>query len=442
MVVGDNTNNGVNEQNDFASFHLPPQYGCSPTETSGNLRIISFQLKSNTFAIIKKTLIQNKQIAIVGGGPGGLTLARLLQLKGANVKVYERDLNKDARVQGTTLDLHEESGLKALRQAQLLDEFKKNYRPGADKMIIVNENAEIFFSDHEEKPEEDFGNEYFRPEIDRGPLRNMLLESLQPNTVVWDSQFVSMQKQNDGWLLHFKNGAFAYADIVIGADGANSKIRPYITDIKPFYSGVSGVLTVEGLYDPETMAPTIHQLLKGGKIMAFGGGKTFTVASKGDGSLAFYVSYKVDESRLKNIDFADKPQVLAWFKKDFAEWGHMWLELFENAETTFIAIPIYCMPLDQTWQALPNLTILGDAAHLMPPFAGEGVNMAMLDALELSDCLCSENFSDLQTAIASYENQMRKRAAAAAQESLENGDKMHSTGALEKMLAFFGGKYS
>ena len=53
-------------------------------------------------------LLENKLIAIVGGGPGGLTLARLLQLKGANVKVYERDLNKDARVQGSLLDLHED----------------------------------------------------------------------------------------------------------------------------------------------------------------------------------------------------------------------------------------------------------------------------------------------------------------------------------------------
>jgi 2-polyprenyl-6-methoxyphenol hydroxylase-like FAD-dependent oxidoreductase len=384
-------------------------------------------------------LIQNKQIAIVGGGPGGLTLARLLQLKGANIKVYERDFNKDARVQGTTLDLHEGSGLKALRQAQLLDEFKKNFRPGADKMIIVNEHAEIFFSDHEGKPEEDFGSEHFRPEIDRGPLRKMLLESLQPDTVVWDSQFTSMQKQNDGWLLHFKNATSAYADIVIGADGGNSKIRPYITSIKPFYSGVSGILSVEGVYHPEIAAPNIHKLLQGGKIMAFGGGKCFTVASKGDGSLAFYVSYKADETRLKNIDFTDKTEVFAWFKKDFPDWSNVWHELFEKTETTFMLIPIYCMPLSQTWQALPNLTMLGDSAHLMPPFAGEGVNMAMLDALELSNCLCSENFSDMQTAVACYEDQMRKRAAAAAQESLENGDKMHSPDALQKMLAFFGG---
>jgi len=385
-------------------------------------------------------LLSGKKIAIVGGGPGGLTLARLLQLNGTDVKVFERDINKDARVQGTTLDLHEESGLKALRRAHLLNEFKKNYRPGADKLIIVNEKAKIFFSDHEEKPEEDFGSEHFRPEIDRGPLRKILLESLQPDTVIWDSQFVSMEKQGSGWLLHFKNQTLAYADIVIGADGANSKIRPYITTIKPFYSGISGVLSLEGVHNSETTVPEIHALLKGGKVMAFGGGKCFTVAAKGDGDLAFYASYKADETRLKNIDFSDKTQVLAWFKKDFPEWGNMWLELFENAGTTFLTIPIYSMPLDQTWQALPNLTMLGDAAHLMTPFAGEGVNMAMLDALELSDCLCGENYSDMQTAIASFEIQMRKRASAAAQESLENGDMMHNEGSLEKMLAFFHGK--
>jgi 2-polyprenyl-6-methoxyphenol hydroxylase-like FAD-dependent oxidoreductase len=381
-------------------------------------------------------LIKNKRIAIVGGGPGGLTFARLLQLKGVAVKVYERDLNKDARVQGTTLDLHEESGLKALREAQLLDEFKKNYRPGADKMIIANEHAETFFSDHQGKPEEDFGSEHFRPEIDRGPLRKMLLASLEPDTVVWDSQFVSIEKQGGGWQLHFKNKTYAFADIVIGADGANSKIRPYITDIKPFYSGISGLLG--SVYNPETTVPNIHKLLKGGKIMAFGGGKCFTVASKGDGNLAYYLSYKVDENRLKNMELADKTQMLAWFKKDFAEWGNVWQELFENAEIPFTPIPIYCMPITQTWKALPNLTMLGDAAHLMPPFAGEGVNMAMLDALELSSCLCNENFSDIQTAIAFYEKQMRKRAAVAAQESLENGNMMHSVDSLEKMVAFFG----
>src|SRR5436190_9119979 len=287
--------------------------------------------------------IQNKKIAIVGGGPGGLTLARLLQLKGATVKVYERDINKDARVQGTTLDLHEDSGLKALRHANLLEEFKMNYRPGADRMIITNEKAELFFSDHEGNPEADFGSEHFRPEIDRGPLRKMLLESLQPDTVVWDSQFVSMKNQNDGWQPHFKNETSAYADIVIGADGANSKIRPYITNIKSFYTGISGLMG--SVYNPETTVPNIHKLLKGGKIMAFGRGRFFCVASKGDGSLAYYLSYRTEENHFKNLDLADKTKMLSWFKNNFAEWGNVWNELFENAETPFMSIPIYCMPL-------------------------------------------------------------------------------------------------
>lgn len=384
-------------------------------------------------------LINNKSIAIVGGGPGGLILARLLQLKGANVKVYERDFNKDARLIGSPLDMHEESGLAALRKANLLNEFKKNFRPGADKMVIVNERAEIFFSDHETKPYEDFSSEHFRPEIDRGPLRNILLESLQPETVVWNSHFISMEKQNEGWLLHFKNSLSAYADIVIAADGANSKIRPYITNIKAFYSGVT---MLEGnVYDAEKAAPHIHALLNGGKIMAFGNKKDMLMGQKGNGDIGFYASFKADENWAANngLKYADKTQLLEWFKKEYFGWSPVWYELFENAATPFVPRPIYCMPLNQTWEALPNITMLGDAAHVMPPFAGEGANMAMLDALELSECLTSSAYNTLQEAISFYEINMRKRAAAAAQESLENGEKMHSEDALNTMLEFFNG---
>ena len=384
--------------------------------------------------------LKNKQITIVGGGPGGLTLARLLQLKGVNVKVYERDFNKNARLIGSPLDMHEESGLAAIREADLLDEFKKNFRPGADKMVIVNERAEVCFSDHATKRDEDFGDQHFRPEIDRGPLRNMLLESLQPGTVVWDSHFVSMETQKEGWLLHFKNGLSAYADIVIAADGANSKIRPYITSNKAFYSGVT---MLEGnVPNAEEAAPHIYALANGGKIMAFGNTKDLLLGQKGNGDLGFYASFKADENWAANngLDYSDNAQILEWFKTAYSEWSSMWYELFENAATPFIPRPIYCMPLDQTWEALPNLTMLGDAAHVMPPFAGEGANMAMLDALELSECLTSDTYNTLQEAISFYEMNMRNRAATAAQESLENGERMHSEDALNTMLNMFSGQ--
>ncbi|HEX8015556.1 MAG TPA: NAD(P)/FAD-dependent oxidoreductase [Flavobacterium sp.] len=382
-------------------------------------------------------LLENKQVAIIGGGPGGLTLARLLQLQNVNVKVYERDLNKDARVQGSPLDLHDGSGLAAIHKALLFEEFKNNFLPGADKTLILNEKAEVFFSDHETNIHEDFDNAYFRPEIDRGVLRKILLESLQPETVIWNHHFVSMEAKNQGWLMHFKDGNSVYADIVIASDGANSKIRPYITDIKPFYTGI--VMLEGNIYESKKNAPNISSLINGGKIMAFGDTQNILVGQKGGGDLGFYISFKADENWTKanGLDYTDKTQMLEWFKNEYPIWSPVWYELFENISAPFIPRPIYCMPLNQNWDTLSNLTMIGDAAHVMPPFAGEGANMAMLDALELSECLTSDKFKTVQEAISGYEGIMRERASVAAKESLENGEKMHSKDALKTMLNFF-----
>lgn len=382
-------------------------------------------------------LLQNKKVAIVGGGPGGLTLAKLLQLKGVDVKVYERDLNKNARVQGSPLDLHDESGLAALRKAGLLEDFKNNFMVGADQSTITNHKAEVFFSDHGEKQDENFGDEHFRPEIDRGVLRKILLESLAPETIVWDSHFLSMTQQDEGWLLHFKNKESVYADIVIGSDGANSKIRPYLTDIKPFYSGI---IMLEGnIYDAEKRVPNISKILRGGKIMAFGNEQNILMGQKANGEIGFYASFKADENWavVSGLDLSDQSEVLKWFQTEYPDWSSVWYELFANTSAPFIPRPIYCMPLDQTWKTVKNLTIIGDAAHLMPPFTGEGVNMAMLDALELSETLTSSQFNTIENAISEYEKNMFKRASKIAQESLENGERMHSENALTTMLDFF-----
>lgn len=381
--------------------------------------------------------LQNKKIAIIGGGPGGLTLARLLQQQGLQVKVYERDLNREARVQGSPLDLHETSGLAALIQAGLLNEFKSNFMPGADRKKIMNERADVFFSDHDHKLEENFGNPGFRPEIDRGVLRKILLESLHDNTVVWDSHFIAMNPMEGAWQLHFKNGTPAEADLVVAADGANSKIRPYLTDIRPFYSGIT---MLEGNIDEaEKTAPKISALLNGGKIMAFGKNKNLLMGQKGNGEIGFYASFRASENWAleSGLDFNNRTQLLEWFKAHYSEWDSVWQELFESASVPFIPRPIYCMPLDQSWAPMSNLTMIGDAAHVMPPFAGEGVNMAMRDALELSECLSADRCDTLQEAIANFEAGMRQRASEAARESLANGETMHSENALITMLEFF-----
>lgn len=383
--------------------------------------------------------LQNKQIAIVGGGPGGLTLARLLQQGGATVHVYERDHSRHGRVQGATLDLHHESGLAALRAAGLLDAFRAAYRPGADRLRVTDQHATIVLDDHAEAQAATFGDEHFRPEIDRGPLRELLLDSLQADTVVWNSHLVAVAPHGPAWQLAFANGTTATADIVIGADGANSKIRPLVTPIRPFYAGI---MVVEGaVYDAARQAPRVSQLLQGGKIFALGDEKSLIVSAKGDGSLAFYVGFKAPETwpRASGLDFQDAAQLQAWFRQEFAGWASLWEELFAAAPAACVPRPQYCLPLTQTWPTQPNITLLGDAAHLMPPYAGEGVNMAMLDALELSNCLISAQFPSLQAAIAHYEQHMRQRASAVAQDTMEQTAALHAPGALAHLVGLFSG---
>jgi 2-polyprenyl-6-methoxyphenol hydroxylase-like FAD-dependent oxidoreductase len=379
--------------------------------------------------------IKNKKIAIIGAGPGGLTLARLLQMDGFNVNVYERDTDENARPKGATLDLHEESGLAALQEAKLMDAFMENYRPGADRTRIVDQHGHIVFEDNDTQ-----NREAFRPEIDRGPLQNILLDSLVQDTVIWDSHFETLKANEDSWLIEFKNGSTVEADIVIAADGANSKIRPYITAIKPFYSGVT---IVEGaVYSSATTSPEIHDLLNGGKIFAMGSEKSLIVSSKGDGSLVFYTGCNTAENWVKasGINFSDKSQVINWFKNEFSDWSPIWLELFKNATTAFVPRPQYCMPLDQNWETISNLTMLGDAAHLMPPYAGEGVNMAMLDALELSRCFKDKDFQNSGEAISAYEKQMLKRASETADMTMQSTKALHSAGALNFLRNIIGGE--
>lgn len=363
-------------------------------------------------------LLQNKEIAIIGGGPGGLTLARLLQLKGVNVKVYERDFGKEARVQGAIVDLHFDSGLKVMEAADLMDAFKVNYMPGADKFRMVDKDAKILMDEHDQSSVADFGDEHFRPEIDRGALRNILIDALLPDTVIWDSQFVSMELVNETWKLKFKNGTTANADIVIGAEGYRSKIRSYLTDIKAVYSGAT---IIQGEIDyPEKVCPEIYALVDKANLLAMGTGKTIAAQPRGDGGLTFYASSLYPENWIKTsgIDFNESEEVYNYLVKYYEGWNPIFFTLFKACKH-FVPRPLNYFPLDQNWDTKSNLTLIGDAAHLMPP-SGEGVNTAMLDALDLSECLTRGEFQNIQAAIAAYEKRMLQRAALLGEEALED----------------------
>jgi 2-polyprenyl-6-methoxyphenol hydroxylase-like FAD-dependent oxidoreductase len=162
------------------------------------------------------------RIAIIGGGPGGLTLARILQLKDVEVKVYERESSIDDRSQGGTLDLHVHSGQHALQVAQLFEKFQLVCRPEGQDVQILDKSGKVHF-------EKVFDNHNFdRPEIDRGDLRQLFLDSLKPNTILQGHNLQNIESLGNGQhKLVFDNGVTEIADLVIGADGTWSVFIDY-----------------------------------------------------------------------------------------------------------------------------------------------------------------------------------------------------------------------
>lgn len=176
------------------------------------------------------------------------------------------------------------------------------------------------------------------------------------------------------------------------------------------------------IYNAATNAPELWKLAKGGKIFALGLEKSIILSTKGDGSLSFYTGTKETEDWVKTsgINFENKVTVYGWYKERFADWGENWNELFASDESYFVPRPQYHFPLDQQWESLSSLTMLGDAAHRMPPYVGEGVNMVILDALELAEQLAANDFSDIKTAISKYEGKMRQRASEITEVTLQS----------------------
>jgi hypothetical protein len=193
------------------------------------------------------------------------------------------------------------------------------------------------------------------------------------------------------------------------------------------YSGITGI---EGtIYDAEKNVPGLSKLIKGGSLVALEKGKIIFFITKGDGGLTLLIPLKTPENI--GVDVTD---IVAWFKKEFADWSPEWEEVFTTDALSIVARPWYYYPVDQHWKALPNLTMIGDAAHLMPP-NGEGANQALADALELSEALCSKEFDTIEQAIASFEQKMRERCVPVHYDTLQLLDSMHA----ENNQAFFMG---
>lgn len=364
-------------------------------------------------------------IAIVGAGMGGLALARVLHVNGVESVVYERESSREARGQGGMLDIH--SGQRALREAGLIDEFHAIARGEGQDMRLLQPDGTLLLQ--EDTPDD---APLARPEVDRADLRDLLLDSLPEDAVRWGHAFESAE---DG-LLHFTDGSSATYDLLVGADGAHSRVRTLLTDARPVHIG-QNVVEV-GIPDIDRTHPDLAAMVGRGNYWVLGDGLSLAAQRNGDGRVRIGLSfYRTPEDwfATSGIPFNDPAAARARLIDLLAGWDPRITALIAACDDTVVPRPITALPAGLTWPSTPGVTLVGDAAHLMPP-VGEGANMALLDGALLGLALAAHP-DDFPAAVEEYEREMFERTGAAARMSAGIQELLMSPDAGRKMLAFF-----
>ncbi|GLH75715.1 monooxygenase [Bradyrhizobium sp. SSBR45G] len=344
------------------------------------------------------------RVTIVGAGLGGLTLARVLHVHGIEATVYEAEPSAGAREQGGLLDIHAEDGQLALKAAGLFDAFVDLICHGKAATRVADREGRLLF----EQPDDGLKG---RPEVLRGELRRILLESLPEGAVQWGRKVVGVRSLGGGrHQLTFTDGAMVDTDLLVGADGAWSRVRSRLSAAQPSYVGTSFVET--RLHDVDRHHAAAAAAVGDGALFALAPGRGIMAHREPDDVLHAYVALVRPAEWFADIDFDDASAAIARVAAEFDGWSPALTALITASETRPVLRMLHTLPIGHRWERVPGVTLIGDAAHLMPP-AGDGANLAMLDGAELAQAIAAHP-DDADAALTVYEAAMFSRSRSTA----------------------------
>ncbi|EFL26409.1 putative monooxygenase [Streptomyces himastatinicus ATCC 53653] len=366
-------------------------------------------------------------VTIIGAGLGGLTLARVLHVHGIPATVYEAEASPTERAQGGMLDIHDYNGQLALRAADLMDEFRSLILDGRQAMRILDRDGAVLF----DGPDDGTGG---RPEVQRGELRQILLDSLPAGTVRWGHKVSRTRALGEGrHEVAFADGTTVVTNLLVGADGAWSRVRPLLSTATPAYTGRSFVETY--LFDSDTRHPAAAKAVGGGSMLALAPGKGIQAHREKGDTLHTYVALTAPQEWFDAVDFTDAAAAAARIAGEFDGWAPELTALITDSDAGPVPRPLYALPIGHRWARVPGVTLLGDAAHLAAP-NGEGANLAMYDGAELGAALAAHP-DDVETALASYEQAMFPRGAEAAADGTQLHEYLFGDDAPHGLVAAF-----
>ena len=356
----------------------------------------------NPFDTVKMT-----RVTIVGAGLGGLTLARVLHLHGVPATIYEAEPAAEGRAQGGLLDIHDDTGQQALRAACLLDQFRPLIHDGGQASRVLDRHGTVLL----DEPDDGTGG---RPEVLRGDLRRLLLDALPDGTIQWGRKITEVRRLGGGQhALTFADGSTVITHLLVGADGAWSRIRPLVSDAVPAYVGTTFVETA--LHDADARHPAAAAAVGRGSMFAVAPGQGIVAHREAGGVLHAYIELKRPAAWIATLDFTRSAAAIARVAAEFGEWAPALTALITDGDTAPVSRMIHALPVGHCWTRVPGVTLLGDAAHLMPP-AGDGAHLAMLDGAELGTAIAMHP-GDIDAALAVYETALFPRSASAAAEA-------------------------